>query len=64
MARLVKLTEKSPYKLQAGEQTYYMCQCGLSKKFPFCDGSHKRTRDEEDGKLYVYSEDSRLEIKV
>ncbi|MCC6064184.1 MAG: hypothetical protein LM570_06645 [Thermocrinis sp.] len=28
--------------------------CELSKKKPFCDGSHKRTRDEEEGKLYIY----------
>jgi CDGSH-type Zn-finger protein len=27
--------------------------CGLSKKKPFCDGSHKRAKDEEDGKLYL-----------
>ncbi|MCS6997989.1 MAG: CDGSH iron-sulfur domain-containing protein [Aquificaceae bacterium] len=64
MARLVKLVEKAPYKLEAGEETYYLCQCGLSKKFPFCDGSHKRTKDEEGGKLYLYDENTRIEIKL
>ena len=23
--------------------TYFWCQCGLSQKQPFCDGSHKGT---------------------
>ncbi|MBL4618184.1 MAG: CDGSH iron-sulfur domain-containing protein [Robiginitomaculum sp.] len=29
-------------ELEAGK-TYYWCKCGLSKKQPFCDGSHKGT---------------------
>lgn len=28
--------------VEAGK-TYYWCSCGLSKKQPFCDGSHKTT---------------------
>lgn len=23
------------------DKTYYWCSCGLTKKMPFCDGSHK-----------------------
>jgi CDGSH iron-sulfur domain-containing protein 3 len=29
-----------PVNVQAG-QDYWWCACGLSKKQPFCDGSHK-----------------------
>jgi len=37
--------------------------CGLSKNQPFCDGSHKKTRDEEEGKIYEYdAEGHRREI--
>jgi len=61
MARLVKFTENKPLKIE-GDKTYFICQCGLSKKFPFCDGHHKKTLDEEKDKLYVYNEDCRVEI--
>ncbi len=31
-----------------------VCQCGLSRNKPFCDGSHTKTKGEEPGKLYIY----------
>lgn len=31
-----------PVDVEAGK-TYWWCSCGLSKKQPFCDGSHKTT---------------------
>ena len=36
--------QNSPYaiEVEAGK-TYFWCQCGLSNKQPFCDGSHKST---------------------
>ena len=39
------IPQKSPYPFQVVEgKTYFWCQCGKSKKQPFCDGSHKNTR--------------------
>jgi CDGSH-type Zn-finger protein len=38
------IAQKGPYlvEVEAG-RTYFWCACGLSRKQPFCDGSHKRT---------------------
>jgi CDGSH-type Zn-finger protein len=38
--------------------------CGLSSNQPFCDGSHKKTVDEEAEKIYRYNSDgTRTEIQ-
>ena len=38
------IAQKNPYPVDVVEgKTYYWCQCGLSKKQPFCDSSHKET---------------------
>ena len=38
------ITKKGPYIVEVEEgKSYYWCQCGLSKKQPFCDGAHKGT---------------------
>jgi CDGSH-type Zn-finger protein len=35
--------QKAPYEVELTPGDYWWCACGLSKKQPFCDGSHKIT---------------------
>ncbi|KSW10787.1 hypothetical protein CF15_08410 [Pyrodictium occultum] len=59
MARLIihRARGPVPVKDRRGVTVAAICMCGLSKKYPFCDGSHLKTRDEEEGKLYIYDEE-------
>jgi CDGSH-type Zn-finger protein len=56
MARVVRLVQTGPMKIEPGQtKPVWICACGLSKTFPICDGSHKTTaKQEEPGKLYHY----------
>jgi CDGSH-type Zn-finger protein len=61
MARFVKHEEKGPYQIKASSgEVFYVCGCGLSKNKPYCDGSHKRTLDEEG--IFVYEGEKRIRI--
>ena len=63
LMRKVLKTDKRPLEIKAQQESVWICMCGLSKNQPFCDGSHKTTRDEEDGKTYEYdAEGHRHEI--
>jgi len=36
-------TKKLPYVVKLARGDYYWCACGLSKRQPYCDGSHRGT---------------------
>jgi CDGSH-type Zn-finger protein len=64
MVRLVKKEDKGPVEVKIGNVSKWICMCGLSKNQPFCDGTHKKTVDEEAGKIYQYNHDgTRIEIQ-
>ena len=70
MARLVLHNATSPVKIdpaaapdtpgawprdpQGNLKPVFVCACGLSSQFPFCDGTHKGCREEQAGHVYTY----------
>ncbi len=57
MVRMILHEAKGPLELKPSEKSVWICRCGLSKNQPFCDGSHKKTLDEKDGKTCRYNPD-------
>ena len=59
MPRIIIHTRKAPIPVKdsKGRTVAALCMCGLSKKYPFCDGSHIRARDEQEDKIYIYDEE-------
>lgn len=65
MARIVKHEKAMPYEVKVADikgQSTWICACGLSKKKPFCDGSHKRCKDEQQGEIYIYDDQNRIKL--
>jgi CDGSH-type Zn-finger protein len=64
MARRIRHDRTGPYEIPEGtELPLYICGCGLSKTKPFCDGTHKKTRDENPADVYLYDDNARTCIK-
>lgn len=64
MAREVTHTATGPLKLDEDDLDpekgdVAVCLCGLSDDYPFCDGSHRVTEDEEEGVIYRYEDGER-----
>ncbi|MBX3408270.1 MAG: CDGSH iron-sulfur domain-containing protein [Phycisphaeraceae bacterium] len=73
MPRLVRLGATGPIKIdpaqwprddQGNLKAIWICACGLSPKFPFCDGTHKACKDEEPGVEYSYATGLRMPISA
>ncbi|HYB91552.1 MAG TPA: CDGSH iron-sulfur domain-containing protein [Candidatus Binataceae bacterium] len=63
MARIVKHERSVPYEVPEGTALpIHICACGLSKNKPFCDGAHRRTRDENPAETYVYDDAGRAVV--
>ena len=64
MVRLVRQEDNGPMQVKVGNETKWICLRGLSANQPFCDGPHKKTLEEQAGKVFVYSKDgTRTEVQ-
>ena len=36
------IAQRTPYVVELAAGDYWWCGCGLSRRQPFCDGSHKK----------------------
>ena len=68
MARLVRLEAVASLKIDPKtldpERKLAICACGLSQKFPLCDGAHKTLSErEKPGVLYVYDKERKQVIE-
>lgn len=57
MARIRQLDDRGPLVVEEGDVdgAVAVCRCGLSDDWPYCDGSHSATGDEEEGAVYAYT---------
>ena len=63
MPRLVRHDLTGPIKIEPQDKPVFICGCGLTQNFPFCDGTHKNCAGEQPGTLYVYDADRKTVIE-
>jgi len=51
-----------PRDEQGNLKVLFICTCGISLKFPFCDGAHKACKDEDSATVYTYETGTRAPI--
>jgi CDGSH-type Zn-finger protein len=54
MPRLVRHDHTGPIKIEPQDKPVFICGCGLTQNFPFCDGTHKQCVNEDSKTIYVY----------
>ncbi len=64
MARIVIFKDKQPKEIDIDGKRIWICNCGLTKNWPYCDGSHALAMTEEDKKLYLYENGKRKEVEI
>ncbi len=64
MSRIIKLDATGPIRIDPQEKPVFICACGLTANFPFCDGRHKICKDEEPGAVYEYDAETGTPVKV
>lgn len=57
MPRLVRYEGTGPIRIEPQDKPVFICGCGLTRNFPFCDGTHKVCKDESANKTYIYGDD-------
>lgn len=63
MPRLVRSDRDGPIKIEPQDKPIFICGCGLTRNFPFCDGSHKACKNETPGKVSVYDKDNQTIVE-
>ena len=64
MPRMIRCEATAPQEIKPQDKSTWICMCGLTQDSPFCDGSHKKARQEDPGKLYVYGSDRQEVVEV
>lgn len=64
MPRMVRHELNGPIKIEPQDKPIFVCGCGLSAKFPLCDGTHKACKNEPVGVVSVYGPDKRTIVET